>query len=211
MERLKGLAAGAVMLVSATVMAAGEQGVKGDATRGASKTATCLACHGQDGNSVNAALGPKIAGQHPHYIARQLQLYQSGGRTNPIMAPMAAGLSPQDIADLAAHFSSQSVSEAATEDDLLELGRKIYRVGNAQTGVPACMACHGPAGSGNPLAGYPSLAGQHAQYTAEKLSSFREGEVWGEGDDANAVMAGVSKMLTDEQIKAVSSYIQGLH
>lgn len=206
-----GLAGGAIMLVSGSVWAASGEEVIGDAERGAGKIATCLACHGQDGNSLNAALGPKIAGQHPKYVQRQLVLFKNSGRQNAIMAPMAAGLSTQDIADLAAYYEAQTITPGVADDQLVTRGEKLYRAGTPQTGVPACMACHGPSGLGNPLAGYPKLAGQHTQYIMNTLTAFRDGTVWGTGDQANAVMAGVAKNLTDEEIQAVSSYIEGLH
>jgi len=183
----------------------------GDPERGANKIATCLACHGQDGNSQSAALGPKLAGQHEGYLARQMKLFQSGGRENAIMAPMAAGLSAQDMADLGAYYAAQTVQTGIADDQLVALGEQIYRVGNPPTGVPACQACHGPSGLGNPLAGYPALAGQHTQYTLTSLQGFHQGVVWGQGDEANAVMAGVARNLTEEQMQAVASYIEGLH
>lgn len=199
------------MLIGAFSATAAEPGQQaGDAERGAGKIATCLACHGQDGNSLSAALGPKIAGQHPQYLARQLKLFKTGERANAIMAPMATGLSERDIADLSAYYAAQSAASGVTDDALAALGEAIYRAGNPQTGVPACQACHGPDGQGNPLAGYPTLTGQHAQYTETTVAAFRDGLVWGAEDHANAVMAGVAKNLTEVEIKAVSSYIEGL-
>jgi cytochrome c553 len=182
----------------------------GDAARGEAKAAVCAACHGMDGNSLNAEW-PKLAGQHELYIARHLGLYKSGERVDAVMLGFAATLSAQDMRDLGAFYAQQDVTPGVADEALVEKGRDVYRGGNAKNGVPACMACHGPSGRGNPFAGYPALNGQHADYTALKLRGFRDGLVHGHGDNANAVMAGVARMMSDDEIDAVSSYIEGLH
>jgi cytochrome c553 len=182
----------------------------GDAARGESKAAVCAACHGMDGNSSNGEW-PKLAGQHELYIARQLQLYKSGERENAVMLGFSATLSSQDMRDIGAFYAGQTVTPGVADEALVAKGQQVYRGGTPQTGVPACMACHGPSGRGNPYAGYPALAGQHADYTALMLRAYRDGLVLGEGDNANAVMAGVARMMTDEEIDAVSSFIEGLY
>lgn len=182
----------------------------GDATAGQAKSAICAACHGADGNSV-VPNWPKIAGQHEQYLVRQVALIRSGARAVPEMVGIAAGLTDQDIADLAAWFASQQSAGGVADETKLALGERIYRAGNAGSGVPACMACHGPAGEGNPLAVYPAVAGQHAVYTANLLTRYRAGENWGENDAASQVMNGVAAGLSDDEIAAVASYIQGLH
>lgn len=182
----------------------------GDASRGESKSAVCAACHGVDGNSSNGEW-PKLAGQHELYIARQLALYKSGERENAVMLGFSAALSAQDMRDLGAYFASQSMVPGVADEALVEAGQKVYRGGNPRSGVPACMACHGPSGRGNPYSGYPSVNGQHADYTALMLRAYRDGLVLGRGNQANAIMAGVARMMTDEEIDAVSSYIEGLH
>ncbi|MDJ0657484.1 MAG: cytochrome c4 [Xanthomonadales bacterium] len=182
----------------------------GDPEAGQTKAVTCVACHGQDGNSISAEW-PNLAGQHASYLARQLTLYRSGERQNAIMLGMVAALSDQDILDLAAFYAAKEVKPGVADDALIGLGQQIYQGGNAANGVPACMACHGPSGKGNPASGYPALAGQKDRYTATVLAAFKNGAVWGKGDNANAVMAMVAKNLTEEEIEAVSSYIQGLH
>jgi cytochrome c553 len=154
---------------------------------------------------------PKIAGQHEQYLARQVTLIKSGARVVPEMAGIVPGLTDQDIADLAAWFESQQSGGGVADEAKLALGERTFRAGNAESGVPACMGCHGPAGEGNPLAVYPALAGQHAVYTANLLTRFRAGENWGEGDAASQVMNGVAAELSDEEIAAVASYLQGLH
>lgn len=183
---------------------------KGDAEAGQAKSAVCAACHGMDGNST-VPNWPKLAGQHEDYLVRQIVLIKSGARMVPEMAAITPGLSEEDIEDLAAYFASQQMSGGVADEALVSLGERIYRAGNPETGVPACMACHGPAGAGNPLSGYPKLAGQHAIYTAKMLTGYRDGDNWGEKDAPSQVMNGVAKPLTDEEIEAVASYIQGLH
>lgn len=182
----------------------------GDAAAGKNKAGACMACHGMDGNSSNP-IYPSLAGQHANYIERQLQLFKNGGRNNAIMAGMVAALSEQDMADLAAFYASQSIKPAAANPELAGDGKLIYRGGLPGKDVPACMACHGPAGDGNGPAGYPTLAGQKAAYIEQQLKLFRDGMILGEGADANAVMSRAAAGLSDDDIKAVASYIQGLH
>jgi cytochrome c553 len=193
----------------------------GDAAAGASKAAVCAACHGMDGNSADPQY-PKLAGQHEIYIARHLALYRSGERENAIMLGFAAALSPQDMRDLGAFYATQTVRPGVADESLItegpnegrkfyEVGQKLYMGGDVDRGVPACAACHGPSGLGNPGPSYPLLSGQHAQYTAAQLKAYRDGAVYGRGDNANAVMAGVARYLTDEEIQALATYIEGLH
>ena len=183
---------------------------KGDPAAGQAKSAICAACHGMDGNST-VPTWPKLAGQHEQYLVRQVSLIKSGARAVPEMAGITPGLSDQDIEDISAYFASQAGNGGVADQSLVTLGERIYRAGNAESGVPACMACHGPAGEGNPLAGYPALAGQHAVYTAKMLTQFRSGENYGEKDAPSQIMNGSASELTDEEIQAVASYIQGLH
>jgi cytochrome c553 len=178
-----------------------------DPEKGKTLSQTCAACHSIDGNSINP-VWPKLAGQHADYLIKQLQDFKEGNRVNGQMAPMVAALSDEDMADLAAYFSSQKVKRGSANPDLIELGQKIYRAGDAETGVPACMACHGPSGAGNPGALYPALAGQHAEYTALQLIAFKAGE---RANDSAEVMRTIAGPMTDAQIEAVSEYIQGLH
>lgn len=204
MKHLMQAAAILLLLISLPAFAAGE------AAAGQGKSAICAACHGVDGNSV-VPNWPKIAGQHPDYLERQLDLIKNGLRPVPEMAGIAMGLNKQDMADLAAYFSTQALKPGAADESTLAQGERIYRAGNAATDVPACMACHGPAGGGIPLSGYPALAGQHSVYTEKMLKGFRGGTTWGAEDESSKVMVGVANRLTDAQISAVASYIQGLH
>lgn len=182
----------------------------GDAAAGQAKAAVCAACHTVDGNSVDP-LYPKIAGQHADYIAQQLALFKSGKRMNPIMLGITATLTEQDMLDLAAYFATQEPSPGLADEVLVTVGQQIYRSGDAKRGIPACMACHGPTGRGNPASGYPAIANQHAQYSADLLRRFRGGAVYGEEADAKAkIMSQVAVSLTDAEIEALASYLQGL-
>jgi len=197
-------AAGLLLLISLHAAA------EGDAGAGQSKAAVCAACHGVDGNST-VPQWPKLAGQHADYLVRQFGLIKSGARPVPEMAGIVGGVSEQDIADIAAWYSSQEIKGGVADESLVTAGQKLWRAGDAKTGVPACMACHGPAGEGVPFAGYPALRGQHSVYVASMLKRFRSGENWGEKDANSHVMDGVAAALKDAEIDAVASYIEGLY
>ncbi|MES2012804.1 MAG: c-type cytochrome [Pseudomonadota bacterium] len=164
----------------------------------------CAACHTPDGNSV-ISLNPKLASQHPEYLEKQLTEFKSGKRANPVMSGMAAALSDDDIKNLAAYFSAKPLALAqAKTNGAGSLGEKIYRGGIAATNVPACAACHGAHGSGLPKQ-FPSLRGQHADYTLAQLRAFRLSE------RANApMMMAIAVKMTDAEMAAVADYIQGL-
>jgi cytochrome c553 len=179
----------------------------GDATAGKEKAGVCAGCHGADGNSANPEW-PKLAGQHAGYVAKQLADYKSKKRENPIMAGQAAALSEADMADLGAYFAKQTTSAGAADKDKLALGEKIYRGGNSSSGVAACIGCHGPTGTGNPMAKFPSLSYQHAAYVEKTLKDFRAGA---RANDAGQMMRNIAAKMTDAEIAAVASYIQGLH
>ena len=179
----------------------------GDASRGIT---ACVACHGAAGNST-ITQNPKLAGQHADYLYKQLTNFKAKPgakepeRNNAIMAAFAAQLSDQDMRNVAAHYAAQALTpSAAREKSLVEQGRNIYRAGIAAKGVPACAACHGPAGAGIP-AQYPRLQGQYAEYTESQLTGFRQG-----ARANNASMTTIAARLSDTEIKAVSDYIAGL-
>jgi len=179
----------------------------GDAAAGKEKSATCAGCHGADGNSANPEW-PKLAGQGDRYLHKQLKDFKGGVRKNATMAPMVAALGDQDMVDLAAFFSSQTVQAGSADENLVELGEKIYRGGNPASGVSACIGCHGPSGAGNPAAGFPSLSSQHAKYVENQLNTFKSGE---RSNDAGKMMRTIAGKLTEKEIRAVASYVQGLH
>lgn len=185
--------------------------ISGDPAAGQEKAAACVACHGIDGNSIDPQY-PNIAGQHAEYIADQLARFKDGRRQNPIMLGFSITLTEQDMADLGAFFASQQPKPGIAQEELVAAAEGLYRGGDVAREIPACMACHGPAGAGNPAARYPALAGQHAQYSMDMLKRFRAGEVHGAAGDAHAqIMPQVAARLSDEEILALASYLQGLH
>ena len=182
----------------------------GDAEAGQTKSAACVACHGVDGNSVDPSFA-KIAGQHAGYTERHLHLFKSGERENAIMTAQASLLSDQDMSDLAAYFATQKVRAGITDETLVARGQALYR-GGASTGVPSCMGCHGPNGRGNPAAKYPAIAGQHSSYSKAQLERFRGGMIYGKDAYQNKqIMSQVAKNLSDADIDALASYLEGLH
>jgi len=179
----------------------------GDASAGKSKAAVCAACHGMDGNSPSDMF-PKLAGQGEAYLVKQLNEFKSGARNNAVMAPMVAALTEQDMADLAAYYAGQNTAPAATSEDLVAAGQAVYRAGNKKTGLPACMACHGPTGAGVPSAKWPALSGQHAAYIEAQLNAFAAGS---RDNDPNKMMRDIAAKMTAAEMKAVASYVAGLH
>jgi cytochrome c553 len=180
---------------------------KGDAERGKGKTAICSSCHGADGNGMTGApLYPKLADQVPGYITSQLNAFKDGSRQDPIMVGMAAPLSEQDIADIDAYYSSLEVKNIgidSKDEEQAREGEKIYRGGFKKMNISACMSCHGPSGEGIPVQ-YPRLSGQNAEYVEKQLHAFKDGV------RKNEMMNSISFLLSNDQIKQLSLYVQGL-
>lgn len=202
MKIIRALALGAISLSFAVSVQAG-----GDIAAGKAKSQTCWGCHGIDGNSMTP-LYPKLAGLGEEYIVGQLKDFKSGARKSPIMAPFVAGLSEKDMRNIAAYFDSQPPKSgvAAADKETLVLGEKLYRGGNAKTGVSACMSCHGPSGHGIPPH-YPLVGGQHAAYTEKQLQEFKAGV---RTNDYQQIMSTIAARMSDAEIKAVSQYMAGL-
>lgn len=189
-------------LASTSVSAAG------NAKAGEAKAASCVGCHGVNGNSTNPAW-PKLAGQHADYLAKQLADFKAGkNRSEALMVAQVANLSKQDMDDLGAYFAKQTGSQGGASKELAAAGAKLYRGGNKKKGVAACIACHGPTGAGNPAANFPKLNGQHAAYVEKAMKDFRSGK---RTNDANKMMQNIAEKMSDKEIKAVASYISGLH
>ncbi|HQR04912.1 MAG: cytochrome c4 [Proteobacteria bacterium] len=196
---------------------AAEQAIpKADPAKGQAIAAgTCAACHNADGNSLIPA-NPKLAGQHADYLFKQLRDFKSGVRSSPVMQGMAAPLSEEDMRNVAAWFASQTEKGGIAKNQAtVELGQKLYRAGNFDTGLPACAGCHGPTGSGIP-AQYPRIGGQHADYIEAQLKSFRTAgtdptDKSDRANDPNRMMRMVASKMSDYEIKALSDYIAGLH
>ncbi len=183
-------------------------GIVGDATAGQAKAAVCGACHGADGNSM-APTFPKLAGQGERYLIKQMNDIKGGARPVIPMTGMLDNLSAQDIADIAAFYASQKVKVGQADPALVEVGEALYRGGKLADGMPACTGCHAPDGSGNAQGGFPALGGQHAGYVEAQLTAFREGQRTNDGD--TRIMRDIAARLSNKDIKAISSYIQGLH
>ena len=180
----------------------------GDVEKGQQAAAACAACHGADGNATLQADYPKLAGQGAKYTEKQLHDFKSGARDNAIMMGQAAGLSDEDIENIAAFYASLEVQHAAVPAQYIELGEKIYRAGNPETGLPACTACHGPNGIGVEAAAFPALGGQNAQYTIAQLKAFKKGM---RANDNNRMMRDIASKMSDEEMEAVAYYLVGLH
>jgi len=211
MIRLLAYAASAAALLCAGAAAA-QAPAKPDAAKGqVIASQVCAACHAADGNSP-AAANPKLAGQFYDYLNKQLVNFKAQGgkkaaRDNAVMAGMVANLSAADMQNVSAYYTSQKLKPAAAKDkELAALGQKIFRGGNAATGVAACAGCHGPSGAGIP-AQYPRVSGQFAEYVEAQLKAFRAGT---RANDPNGMMRGVAARMTDREIQAVSEYVAGL-
>lgn len=182
--------------------------VDGSAEAGKSRALTCTACHGVEGNS-SSPMWPNLAGQGAPYLLAQLKAFKNGERSDPLMSSQAMLLSDEDMVNLAVYFESlpaaaQSVADAA----LLERGEALYRGGNQEDKISACLACHGPTGRGNPAANYPAIQGQHAAYTAKQLNDYASGTRTTDGK--TRIMQDIAANLKKEDIAALSSYVQGL-
>jgi cytochrome c553 len=196
------LAAGlSSVLMAAHVLA------QGDAAAGNKLVGACAACHGQTGNSEIPA-NPKLAGQGEKYLLKQLNDIKGGEREIALMAGQLSSMSDDDLANIAAFYASQAQTPGAAEEKWVELGREMYRNGNHERGIPACAGCHGPAGNGNAPAGYPRIAGQHADYIASQLRQFSVGVRTNDGE--SKTMRDIAERMNENEIKAVASYTAGL-
>ncbi len=195
----------------------------GDAAAGQTKATACAACHGVDGNPSDPQY-PRIAGQAERYTARQIALIASGQRGGAAVAmvPFVQGLTPQDMRDIGAYFATQKAGAGLADDTVIaegpnkgmkfyEVGQRLFRGGDAARGVPACLACHGPSGGGNPGPAYPLVAGQFQDYSARRLQEYRTGTTMEKDPALFHIMAQVSNKLTDEEIQALATFLQGLH
>ena len=181
-----------------------------DIDKGKELSVSCAACHGDNGISVNP-VWPKLAGQNPKYLASQLYEFRKGAegnRNNAVMYGIAVTLSDSDIEDLSAYYASLKSNVGLTQDKYLQLGRDMYRGGNMDIKIQACISCHGPNGQGNYAAAIPMLSGQHSQYTYQQLKNFQSSM---RSNDYNKMMRNIVHRMTDEEMKAVASYIEGLY
>jgi len=196
-----------VVISLALLLAAPLVQAAGNAKSGEQKSGVCMGCHGPNGNSLNP-VWPKLAGQSESYLAKQLADFKSGARKDPLMSGQAAALSTQDMADLAAYYSKQTISAGMADKAKLTLGQNVFRGGNKEKGIAACIGCHGPSGAGNPSAKFPAVGSQQAEYTIKALKDFRSGA---RSNDPSNMMRDIAARMSDKEIEAVASYIAGLH
>ena len=210
--------------LDASAVAALAKAKWGDPTAGATKAGACAACHGLDGNPTDPQY-PRLAGQSERYLSQQLALFKGGERNTgmaAIMVPFASMLSAQDMRDVGAYYSTQTASAGIADDSLIaegpnkdkkfyQVGEQLFRAGDKARGIPACMACHGPAGAGNPGPAYPHIGGQQSAYVVRRLEEYRAGTTSISDPHLFNMMATVAKSLTDEEINSLGSYLQGLH
>ncbi|MEL7022436.1 MAG: c-type cytochrome [Pseudomonadota bacterium] len=200
-----------VLMLVAGPSAAEHREQHGDPEAGKTKSTVCAACHGADGNSLNP-VWPSLAGQHTSYLVQQLAYFKAGDRNNVLMNSQAAGLSEQDMKDLAAYFASQTpVVREVADPDSTDIARRLYRGGDKERGIPACIACHGPAGDGNPGVPYPVIGGQHAAYTASSLRAYAADDDARSNVETQNIMTTIALKLEPAEIDALASYVQGLN
>lgn len=180
----------------------------GNYQAGLEKSSTCVACHGPKGISTNPEW-PSLAGQHASYLLKQLRdIKQGHGRDAPVMIAMVANLSEQDMADLAVYYAAQPLPKGVVPKKFLKLGEQLYRGGDYSQHITACIACHGPKGTGNAQAGFPVLSGQNAAYTVLQLQQFKDKK---RSNDLNSIMRDISARMNKEDMEAVANYVAGLH
>jgi cytochrome c553 len=203
---------------AAPAAAASPAPLKGTAEAGATKATVCIACHGPGGNSTSD-IWPSLAGQNASYIVGQLHLWHDNKRIDPtnLMPAMAAPLSDQDMLDVAAFFSTQIPDGHEADPSYWQAGEKLYRGGDRSRNIPACMACHGPVGRGNPAAAYPALRAQHSVYVVRQLTDYAtdaryviDSKGASEGGPNSEIMRTIAKRLSTEDIRNLASYIQGM-
>lgn len=202
------LLASLLLILGCAHLAHGADSTAGDPAAGQAKATVCGACHGPDGNSL-APNFPKLAGQNERYLFKQLQEIKDGKRVVLEMTGLLSNTSDQDMADISAWYASQKGSVGVANPELVAQGEALFRGGKLDQGMPACTGCHSPDGTGNVAAGFPHLGGQYADYVKKQLVAFREGERTNDGD--TMVMRSIAAKLSNKDIEALASYIQGLH
>ena len=180
----------------------------GNYQNGREKSMVCAACHGATGISINP-VWPSLAGQHAPYLIKELRDFKlKKGRDDPTMTPMSINLSEQDMADLAIFYAKQPLPTGSTPQKYLTRGEQLYRGGDFNKHITACIACHGPKGTGNAQAGFPVLCGQHAAYTILQLQAFKVNK---RSNDLNSIMRDISARMDTDDMEAVAHYIAGLY
>ncbi len=197
--------------VACVTAASSAQEIKGDAAAGATKVALCMGCHGipeYKASFPEVYEVPKIAGQNAQYIEAALKEYKSGDRKFPTMRAVASTLSDQDIADVAAYYSTLGVESGHTVPD--EPSIKPNAQVAAILAKANCAACHG-ANFDKPIApNYPKLAGQHASYLLVALKEYKAGSDNPHFGRGNPIMGAMAKQFSDADLKAVAEYVSSL-
>ena len=194
----------AIIAACGLLVAGGPAWAEGSSEAGRSKAEQCAGCHGEGGNS-ETPIFPKLAGQHVGYLTRQLSDFKAQKRVDPSMNAITGALSDQDIEDLAAYYASQKIQPGQAGEN--PAGKRLYFLGHASAGVPACSGCHSPSGAGNEPAGFPVLRGQHAAYVVKALGDFKSRE---RANDPREIMRDVAAKLTGEEMNAVADFISGM-
>jgi len=200
-----------------TSTATAQDVIKGSAEAGETKAAVCTACHGLNGNSTNPEW-PNLAGQNAAYLREQLAMFKSRKRVNEIMFPIVSQMTDQDFADISAYFAAQTPTGLEADPSYWKSGEALYISGDSARKIPACSACHGPAGQGNPGAGYPALRAQQSTYTVKQLQNYLTKNRYRDATDSatvhqtrnSAMMTTIAERLTPEDIRNLASYLQGL-
>jgi cytochrome c553 len=178
----------------------------GNPLAGKEKSQLCQGCHGEFGISTNPDI-PKLAGQFGNYISKQVRNYQSGRRTHQIMSAMAATISEDDLADVAAYFASQDKMKRNGSANNPS-GKKLFSNSDVSTLGLACINCHGEQGQGlePKISVFPVIGGQHKDYIRQQLINFRDGN---RTNSPNGMMNKMAGSLTDAQIESLAEYVSG--
>ena len=185
------------------------QEIKGDAKAGEGKIAMCIGCHGIQGYQATfpeVYKVPKISGQGAKYIASSLAAYKKGDRKHPTMRGIAISLTDQDIADLAAYYAQHGKTTA-------ELPAKPAREPSTQVAAllqkGACVSCHGENFAKPIDPSYPKIAGQYGDYLFATLKAYKNDthHTWRR---PNPVLGGVAKQFSNNELKALATYVASL-
>jgi cytochrome c553 len=180
----------------------------GDPVAGAEKSMLCQGCHGEKGMSAETMI-PNLAGQYGKYIAKELRNFQSGVRTHQIMSQMAKTIDDNDLADIAAYFSSMPKMAGDGSGDSnpkAQVGKNLFLHGDMNRMILACTNCHGVAGKGRApnISMFPVIGGQQAGYLRGQLINWRSAQ---RTNSANGIMNRIAQKLTDDEIDSLAEYI----
>ncbi len=180
----------------------GEEIARGNAPDAVS---ACARCHGDEAGPPKSELVPVLHGQPREMLENALRAYLSGERSSGIMQTAASGLSSDEVAELAVYYAGLEPPRRTIDTAALSgHGRELAESGDPARRIPACMSCH----SESALPVYPRLAGQNARYIANRLKAWQAGQT--ARTDTAAIMVPIARLLTDDDIAAVSDYFSSL-